>query len=709
MYSKSVISRNLDALEAKNGWRPVYHTLQQVEEFKTYVENICKADVTARNIHVTINKNLTRSRQKEIQRFVQNEQLLCAADSNYFEDRYCWICDEKGEIFKFKNRKSQEVFDSILAEFDDREVAIELLFLKARQVGITTKTALKFLHRMMFIPNTQAVMASVQAEKSELIGRILKICHERLPWWLIPKSTTDRIKLWGWANGSILSVQSGTQATGIAQGWTPTCVHLSEIGDTPNPKKTIEEGLMRATHPTRKLFQVFEGTGNGNTGWLADKWRQSKKDWPLGRSRLCPRFISWPMATDLYPEKDWIAKFPVPERWEPCRETRKHVQRCELFINNTEYLSKVVGANWKMPVEQQWFWEFNYLEAVQSHTQKVWMSQMPADDNEALTGKNDTIFEPEVIQVISKERKKEFKAYAITGTSIDDGSEPREADIDYDNEPRIPVVWNSHKGQRYEWVMVPLKPFDEEDERNALDKILIFREPQPGRNYSIGIDTADGLDKEDEERSALVITDSREGEQFDEQCAELCSRRINPAQMVGFAACLSAWYGQKTKDPRGCKFCIEQRDRPGDDCQLQLKLMGFNFHHLMVFYDKKNPKETTGTKQGWYSNRWSVPFMMNRFVEAVLNKWYKPNSRYLVSELKDLERKVTTGINKMEHRSGCYDDRVRAAAHSYITRHHFDILAERAQKRYAGPTQKLPEVNYDFPQGAQISSWGDGW
>jgi hypothetical protein len=101
----------------------------------------------------------------------------------------------------------------------------------------------------------------------------------------------------GFANGSLLSVQSGNQATGIAQGWTPTCVHVSEIGDIPNPKKTIEEGLLRAAHSTHKLFLVLEGTGNGNTGWQADKWRSAKEDYPLGKSRLRPIFINWPMAS----------------------------------------------------------------------------------------------------------------------------------------------------------------------------------------------------------------------------------------------------------------------------------------------------------------------------------------------------------------------------------------------------------------------------
>ena len=79
-------------------------------------------------------------------------------------------------------------------------------------------------------------MASVQAEKSELIGRILDIAYSKCPWWLVPLRGAKG----KFANGSVLSIQSGMQATGIAQGWTPTCIHVSELADIPKPEKVID-------------------------------------------------------------------------------------------------------------------------------------------------------------------------------------------------------------------------------------------------------------------------------------------------------------------------------------------------------------------------------------------------------------------------------------------------------------------------------------
>jgi len=1085
MYCEKIVLRNLDEFVAREGWMPVYHSLEQVEEFKRYIDSLVKIESNSRSSYVTLQRPITQKRQKEIWRWIENEQALCGLDSGYFESRYAYVCDEKGQIFKFQNRLSQKIFDGVIAGFDEKQVSIELMILKARQVGVTTKTALKFLHRLLFVPHTQAVMASVQSDKSELIGRILDTAYNRCPWWLVPR----RLPKGAYDNGSVLSIQSGMQATGIAQGWTPTCIHVclgpetlihvenggvkpiievepgdlvitstgrqakvkavaqsprtnevaseislwgnyspltvtrdhpiltpegfkpaeeiakgdfvrmpirlitrqkkdvqieltpmgrknqktekktvyqtikldyvfgwfcglylsegsihfntrladkpadglyfsihrkekervilgirdvvgmfqhlryneskkskaatfavhdsgmarwfmdnfgkgaegkkipdwvftagksfvdgllcgycegdghlstdaatvsctsisfplllqirdlmasrgygwaslylhpsgiyygrvcqdrwdlhlnsvyankfrnamgwktiersnyklnpsdvrcshtpkhwrysengkfidiqvfenkasfsesffdlevdapehnfctihccvknSELADIPKPEKVIEEGLLRATHSSRNLFMVFEGTGGGNTGWLANTWRSAKADWPKGQSRLCPVFIPWAMVPDLYPEPDWVRKFPVPAEFMRKRQevTRKHVQRCELYIRNTAYLANVVGADWRMPIEQQWFWEFNYLQACKNHTQKIWLAQMAADDFEALTGVHDSVFDLETIQEIEnhiyeveedrKERKKPVQAYAITGDSIDDGFEPDDSIIDYDKD-RIRILWNSDRGQQFKWVLIPLLPVDEEIETETFDKLLVYEEPKVGYSYSCGIDTADGLGKEDEDRTCVSMTRNRYGDEFDYQVAELTSNRINSAQIVGFAACMAAWYGERTHDSRGVKFCVEQIGRPGDTCQHQLKLMGFHWHHVPRRYDSKKIKDDSGKKQGWYSNVWSVPILMTRFTEAVNGGWYRPASKWLIEELKTLERHAAAGrISKMEHRSGQHDDRVRAAAQSFFTAHDFDILADRAQKRYALPQEKMPPM-----------------
>jgi hypothetical protein len=698
MYSQKIIDANLDLFEAKNAWRPIRHTLDEVTEFKKYVDSVVKIGSNSKGSWIESVAPMTDKRRAEIKRWIENEQVLCGLDSFYWETNYAFVCDEKGQIYKFQPRMSQRIYESVIADFDEKQVSIELLILKGRQLGITTETALKFLHRMLFLPHTQAIMASVKAEASQLISRIIDTAYERCPFWLVPYRTPKR----GFSNGSILSVQSGMQATGLAQGWTPSCVHLSEIADIPDPVKTIEEGLFRAAHSSKNLFMVLEGTGGGNTGWLADTWRAAKEDWPKGQSRLFPMFIPWPMCPEIYPQPDWKRKFPIENSWRPSDVTLKHVRRCESYIRNTPYLSRVAGINYRMPVEQQWFWEFNYNQACKNHTQKTWASQMPADDFESLTGKHDSIFEPEVIDEVEnniyeivgdkRQRKSVVQEYAIIGHDVDESFYPDPSIID-GSKQSITVKWKSHRDQRYEWEMIPLIPMDEEVERNTMDRILIYEEPQKGQYYSCGIDTADGLGKEDEDRTVLSVANNRFQGEADKQVAEFTSNKVNAAQVVAFAACLGAYYGPYCPDSRGMKYVIEQIGRPGETCQHQLKMMGFNHHHKPKRYDNKKIKSEAGSHEGWWSSPWSVPMLMTRFVEAVNGGWYVPSSRWLIEELKTLERHATSGKSKMEHRTGQHDDRVRAAAQSFFTAHDMDILTERAKRRYDVPVKKNNDPN----------------
>jgi hypothetical protein len=717
MYSQKIINHSLELFEAENKWLPKYHSYDEVLEFTKYIDSLVEIESNSKTSEIRVTKRLSASRQQEIRRWVQNEQALCSLDSGYWDRNYAWVADEKGQIFKFKNRKSQEVFDSVIAGFDEDQVSIEILCLKGRQVGITTKVALKFIHRMLFIPHTQAVMASVQRDKSDLIERILNTAYNRCPWWLVPLRMPKK----SFDNGSILSIQSGMQATGIAQGWTPQLIHISEVSLIPNPKETIEEGLLPATHSSKNLFMVFEGTGSGNVGWFPDYWRDSKKNWPLGLSRMCPVFISWPLATDLYPQEDWLRKFPIPGSFlhDQLDATKKHVARCESYIRNTPYLSRVVGKDYRMPIEQQWFWEFEYRQAKEKHTLQKFAARMPADDFEALTGVHDSVFDMEVLAELEdniyevrvvggeavKERRTPVESYAIIGHDVDEIFHPDPDLIDHTKE-KIKVEWRSFRGNEYEWWMLPLKYQDETFEGNTMDRLLIYDPPQRGLYYACGVDTADGLGKEDEDRSVLSVTNNRFNGESDYQCAEYTTNRVNSAQIVPFAACLGAYYGKMCPDGRGMKYVIEQVRGPGDTCQHQLKMMGFNNHHKPRRYDSKKIKDTPGTKEGWYSNGWSVPMLMDRFREAVNGGWYIPRSKWLIEELRTLERHETAGKSKMEHRSGQHDDRVRGAAQSYFTAHDMDILTERAQKRSA-PPRKIERPK--GPGTANQMAVGDGW
>lgn len=638
--------------------------------------------------------------------WVRNERALCFSDCMYFQTRYCYICDEEGKIFRYSPRKSQLVFNAILADFDERGLSIEIQALKARQQGITTEVQLKFAHRTLFMPGTKAVSSSVNGQKSELMANMSRSLIEKLPWWLVPAIKKRR---WAGQSGmvefhtdSIIAIQSGTQDTGIAQGWTVTCAHISEVCDYPNPVLLIEEGLFRAIHSSPAVLLVLESTGNGNTGWWADKWRDSKEFFPLGRSRLCPVFIPWHMADDLYPKSDWLKKFPVRADFTPSKETRAHAAKCKAYVANTPMFNKMLGSDWELPRHQQWFWQFNYEEAARTNNAKSWLRQMPADDFEALQGKNEEVFGHETIEVINRDREREYQAYAIVGEGIDERHEPDFSIVD-DDKPRIEVEWMTTRGTLLEWLLVPLKPIDEGDEKSAMGKLLVFEPPIDGCDYTMGGDLADGVGGD---RS--VICGNRIGvqEQPDVQAFEFCSDQVSTAEAAAFMACVGAWYAPSVPIYMKPLMAIEQTRKPGDDAQNQLIRMGFSRHFRFHRLDGKRPEEDErrSNRMGWYTNAWSRPYMFGRGIDAVEGGWLKINSRFLLTEFQQLEKRYTSeDRSKMEHMRGKHDDRVFASFIAYVIAHTKDVMAERQKKRYAQPAGRLPELNLDFYQANQFT------
>lgn len=372
MYSPKVVAKNIEKFASQEGWTPVAHSVEEVDGFNEYIDSITKKESSSKNTYIELSKPLSKKRADEVRRWIINEQVMCSLDSNYWESRYAYIVDSTGKVVKFKNSKSQEVIDSILADLDEKQVSKELLILGSRQNGTSTKILMKIIHRTLFHSNVQCLMASTGRDGRDLLNRMIKNVYSQCPWWLVPRQLSR----------NAFDNRSGIQTSGTAHGFTPQCVYITNVEDCPYPVKTFEEGLLPVVHSSKNTLLVLHGmkTKEPNS-WINCLWNESKANYDKGLARFMPVFIPWPICSDIYPTAEWIKRYPVPESWKPLKETVEHVRRCESYIRKTPYLSKVVGPKWKMPIEQKWFWEFNYKHALAMHTVDSFLSQMPADDS----------------------------------------------------------------------------------------------------------------------------------------------------------------------------------------------------------------------------------------------------------------------------------------------------------------------------------------
>lgn len=709
MYSSKIVDERLQLAREEFGFIPEYHSVDDVIAFESGLKAQGKYlfDDTGK-------PKSTQNLRPADAEYILNEQVLCQCDAVYWLTRYAHIKTEENIIRRFSFRIPQRLLFDIISDLEEARAAIELIILKARQLGLSTLVELLIAHRIFFSYGINAVIGSADQTKTGLMANMLFLAYDMCPVWLVPQHTrrveSDRGMMVFGSLASGVSFQHGAQASGIARGTTPTIYHLSECASFTDPVNQIEASLFKAVHASPGVFGVLEGTGEGDKGWWPDTYRHAKANWSLHRSRLCSRFLPWFCGTDIYPTPTWIRMRPIPPDWIPHRETKVHVAKAELYVHSDPMLSKHLGQHYRMPREQQWFWEVEHEQAKAKNIEGVFLQEMAGDDEEALQRSSESVFGHETIEVLKVHRKRDYECFTLTGQSIEESHEVAPEYFDRSRE-RIPVRFTSPKGETYRWEFIPLRPETlREDEPEDVDGVLlIFHHPQPGVSYSIGVDTSEG--KGQDSTVISVWTTGRRGDP-DTQCAEFSSSHVNHVEAFAFVLAIAAYYRThmasgvtRWKEPY---LSIEQVAAVGDTCQLQLARMGYSNFHRMARYDNSvkriRRQKLTGGKRGWFTFAYTRAMLTGNFVHASQNGWAEINSPWLISEMKEFEVHVTSsGKERLEHADDSHDDRIFAAAMAIFCPHDLDVLADRSKKRFVEQTA-LPPVDVTPYRGQVIRS-----
>jgi hypothetical protein len=715
MYSPQRICERIHEAEREFSVTLEYHTIAEVDAFEDHL--------VQRSMYVYDGQGRIEGTQNltEFERdWMLNEQLLCMCDAMYSLTRYCYVKNEQNVIERFNMRVPQRILYDIICDLDSNLSSIEIMILKARQLGVSTLVELLIAHRIIFGYGVNATIFSADQTKTGLMAGMLFLVYDMMPVWLKPRATrrveSDRGMLQFGGSRTGVQFQHGSQKTGISRGTTPTIYHGSEIASIANAEHLIDASLLKAVHASPNVFGFLESTGEGDKGWFPDTWRHAKLHWKEGRARLCPLFLPWFCGVDIYPTPTWLHMRPVPPEWRPNSDTRKHVAKAELFVRSQPLLEKYLIEEqkrrneftppfWRMPWYQQWFWEVEHEQAKERGYEGLFLQEMAGDDEEALQRSSESIFGHEAIQVLDAARKRDYFVYGISGQSIESVHEPPSEDIDY-SEPREIVRFTNPRAETYRWEFIPLRPdlaLRENDPDDANGKLFVFHPPRPRVSYAIGVDTSTGIGSDQTVINVWTVAD---GGAPDVQCAEFSSRYVNHVEAFAFVMCIAAYYKRfmipgetRWKEPY---LAIEQVQAVGDTCQHQLKKMGYSNFHRMTRYDGKRVSKANAIKQGWYTFGWSRPILTGNFVNAVKNNWAVINSPWLLNEMKSFESHVTkTGRRKMEHEDGANDDRIFAAAMAIFCPHDMDALVERSAKRMIESPTDLPPVDI-APHGGTI-------
>lgn len=694
MFAQERIDEKLDALEHEFGWRARPHTIAEVDEWSKRLEKVFEVDGKGNIIQ-------TRGLTKAEERFIANERAMCMSSCVYFLLTYYYI-KFKNKIARFSFRQGQWILWQMLCELDRMGVSKMLQILKARQLGISTLAEGIATWASLFIPGVAAQIGSADGQKTQIMLGMMTLAIDQLPVWLPPTQTrakvaSDRAMLEFSRIGSLIMVQPGSMRGGMGQGTTPTFVHLSEVSQFTNPTSQLDEGLFKALHEGPELMVLLESTGDASHNsawWWKEQWIANRDNYWSGGAKFLPVFLPWHTTPELYPGAAWLKKFPMPADFSPNDDTLSHIRRAEAYVRNTTMLSKIMGQQWSMPKEQQWFWQFNHEDHKRRRVEKSWFRQMPSDDYEALLGENDKVYSEEAIDVITKsvEPVLTTPVYMLVGEDVPERREPKEERVWYgdDAPPRLKTSWYTKKNTRLEWMFVPLKP-EGEKTFDPLEKFLIWEEPREGFDYSIGCDTGTGVGGD---RTVLNVTRYGTDEEPDVQVAEFASDSIPTAEIYVYMVALCALYSKYMKDNPANKthpkMCIEMKRKFGDLPYHMCRQLGLRrWHQWGHGFDRKTFKEHDLGKNariGWFTNEWSRPLLLSSFQYAIENGWYVVKSKWLAEELKSQEQKMmNSGKTRVDHESGGHDDRIFGGAQAYFTLHQSDVLIERAKLRYEIP------------------------
>lgn len=351
----------------------------------------------------------TRAFSQEEEAFVLNEQLVAKIDYRYCAERYIYI-NYEGQALKpmYPLWESQELILQALAREEEAHWRTHhpdgLLanILKGRQLGCSTLIQSLLGHRCLTHGQVRALIASdvPQNSGSEGLFGMLELVVERWPWWLKPhEKFHTKNKHIMWDNGSRVIVESGKSMKGglmeeggekgqLGRSKTFSAAHLSEITTWERPEQ-INSSLLPAIPQTPRTLAVRESTSMGRNNY----WHQ---EWNLAQAGEDPRFFNIFIPWYAESSKYWL---PTPADWVPSDDTLQFARRAQQegpkYMHRPVILSK----------EQLCWYELNRRAAVKRDELYKFLSEYPAEPEEAFQNSGRSIFSIETITRVTHQAR----------------------------------------------------------------------------------------------------------------------------------------------------------------------------------------------------------------------------------------------------------------------------------------------------------------
>lgn len=594
---------------------------------------------------------------EEQQKCVNNAWILCRNNPAFMGHEYMQIRLKSGGRTMFnKWTPGQKQLYRAVRTMQSQKKPVRIIILKSRRQGVSTLCELLAFNATAFNPDAHALIAAHRDKSAAAIYRMFGLFLDSLPEPLAPMLEKDNASEIVFDNpkrqqrkkkpGLGSSIQQLTVALGggrkeeqgKARGETFQFIHGSECAFWTEPQE-FWSGASQCVDESHGTTILLESTANGY-GWFYDMWSEAAAGWELTHDKAT-NAISWDQK-DRYASRS--SMIPVFLSWmeEPSYVWPFDSEQDKKYLlkdldKEEKALIRKFGAT---PEQLNWRRRMLYGEKFNGDLQRF-HQEYPSTPDEAFISTGRKVFDIGALrfsEMLVRENEIAPKKYAPI--------------IQEDGFPRIL-----------------------ENETGCLS---IYKEPEEGVSYAIGIDACYGKPKGDYACAQVLRCDTWE------QVA-VVHGRIPPDEMARVSFATGRYYNEA--------LAVIETDGPGIHILVQMDEMAYTNIYSRTSLDSvaKKPRSEYGWKMSSKSRRNMVAALQAAVRDAASGEGLILNDLPTIRELMQWVVKVSAAGKAKEEpaSSNGYDDRITSLG--------IALVGGILEQGYGIPVPRMSKVESNQP------------
>lgn len=214
---------------------------------------------------------------------------LLGGNLEHYCNRLVKIKSKSGSVVPFQWNSAQRDAHKKLERQRDLTGMVRAIFLKGRQMGVSTYTGARFYQKVSYSRGKSCFILTHEDKATQNLFSMVKRIHDHVPADFRPRDTSKN------ATQLIFADQDSGYAVGTAQStggtgrsFTFQLFHGSEVAFWRNAEEHFS-GVIQALPEEHGTEIILESTANGVGGVFYDQWQMAER----GESQFIPIFLPW--------------------------------------------------------------------------------------------------------------------------------------------------------------------------------------------------------------------------------------------------------------------------------------------------------------------------------------------------------------------------------------------------------------------------------